>query len=510
MNKKTSRILRRAIIFGVVFYGLVTGPNLMACSDIITHDSIMGNKWVVSGRNVDYKTDIRGDFVFNVAKNTYFESQGSDGKTGKTWHNDYAFTGIQAFDMGKTKFIDGLNEKGLSAAALWMNGAVFPEEAVGDSALALADVVAWVLGTQKSVADLTNVVQTMKVWYSKAKSPLPSPVHLVIHDDSGRSLVLEWIHGKLVLQDDKTYNGVLTNEPDYAAQIKNFNDNFKTLNNEDTYPDPDVPEGYLLGGGMLGMGGDQGSMSRFVRLFLLKKYASQIVLHPSCFGKPVYGAAWSIQQAFHIMNRVTGVHGEMKHAEGGVDVYPHTVLTIVRDHLNRKLYYRGYNSLGISYATIPQEGTTMAEGITAIDTMEDLTGDADVIHISQLPIARYAIDVNNNLSLSVTISVPTEKQGKQGKMYVFAKRDDGSMLSWNGVRWVPKEGAFLPCWKGKLEARSFELFKDQNMETWRGSKFYAGYGAGEADMFIGNTYALIYEENGEIDQYNSTEDTISP
>jgi choloylglycine hydrolase len=510
MKNIPNSFLHKTIIFGAAFYGLMMGSKLIACSDIITHDSIMGNRWVVSGRNVDYTTDIRGDFVFNVAKNTYFESQGSDGKTGKTWHNDYAFAGIQAFDMGKAKFIDGLNEKGLSAAALWMNGAVFPEEAAGDSALALADAVAWILGTQKSAEDLANVIQTVKIWYSKTKSPLPSPVHLVIHDDSGRSLVLEWIDGKLVLQDDKEYNGVLTNEPDYAAQMKNYNENFKPLSNEDTYPDPDVPGGYLLGGGMLGMGGDQGSVSRFVRLSLLKKYASQIVLHPSCFGKPVYGAAWSVQQAFHLMNRVTGVHGEMKHAEGGVDVYPHTVLTVVRDHINRKLYYRGYNSLSISYATIPHAGSTKAEGITAIDTMEDLMGDADVIHISRHPIARYAIDVNDNLSLSVTISASSEKQGKQGKMYVFAKKEDGSMLSWNGNRWIPKKGPFLPCWIGRLEEQSFELFKDQNMETWRGTKFYAGYGAGQDDMFIGSTYALIYEENGAINQYSGTQDTTSP
>jgi penicillin V acylase-like amidase (Ntn superfamily) len=499
------KIIPMLFLLGATICGLVTGSDPMACSDMIAYGSIDKNRWVVSGRTLAYGTDVSGNFLYHVPAGRMVASAGSDGKTGLEWSVLYSFMGVDALGMGEKKFMDGMNDQGLSAAALWMQDGGVPVTATGPAALELSDVVGWILGTQKSVKEFAQAVQNVKIWYSKAGDSLPSPVHIVVHDETGQSLVLEWANGEMALLDEKVYAGVLTNEPHYTVQLMNLL-NYKGLSNQDT-ADPDVPDGWLLGGGMLGMGGDQGSMSRFVRLFLLRKHALQIVNEKTCFGKVTYGAAWSVQQAFHIMNRVSGVHGEMVHTRAAKAVYPHTVLTLVRDHVNRKLYYRGYKSLAISYAGIPAGGgTQLMTGVTPVDAMEDHLGDLDVEDGSNLPSASTAIDDTGKLSMTIEIPVPLEGQGKVGKMYVFARKEDGSILSWNGRRWVPKGNVLASCWRGKLEPQAFDVFKDQDMAPWKGVKFYAGHGAGEAEMFVGGTFGLVYHVAGEINQDDSPDD----
>ncbi len=469
-----------------------------ACSDVVSNGIEDRTTWVVSGRNLDMTSDLSGDFLFDSPAGSEFQAKDSSGGNGKRWVSSHRVVAVRIDTPDKTKkAIDGINSAGLSAAALWQRDAVTPAEALGENVIEVSDLVSYLLGTQKTAAECKSAVEGLAIWRAKDGSTLQYPVHIVIHDAEAHSLLVEWLpDGTMsVYGDDELYAGVVTNEPGLVVHSQNLL-NYKNLKNEDTDPGN-------AGGGLLGMPGDQSSMSRFVRLALIRKYALKKVDHWTCFFFRYPGdAAWNVQQTFHLLNRAVGIRGEMTHQENGVAVYPHTVLTVVRDHVNKKLYYRGYNSLGINIISLPSAGETTEEsgGWTAVDNMDDNLGDANVPDVSASSISgTYSCPERSDtpLTLTATITIPTADQGKKSKIFVFSRDDKGLIYSWDGKKWSQKKsgGSLVPCWQGKLESMSIPVFKDQDMETHSGMSFYAGYGISDAEMFVKGTYEQIYRQD---------------
>jgi penicillin V acylase-like amidase (Ntn superfamily) len=58
------------------------------------------------------------------------------------------------------KYVDGLNEKGLSIGTLWLDETEYPTPASTDNALSIQDVGEWVLGNFATVAE----VKPMERW----------------------------------------------------------------------------------------------------------------------------------------------------------------------------------------------------------------------------------------------------------------------------------------------------------------------------------------------------------
>jgi len=120
---------------------------------------------------------------------------------------------------------------------------------------------------------------------------LAPPVHYAIHDASGKSIVIEYVEGKLHVYDDPL--GVLTNSPAFDWQTTNLRNyvNFSLVNVPPVHLGTVTLVGFGQGTGMLGLPGDITPPARFVRA---------VAYTNSVFPSKTGDAA--VLQAFHILN----------------------------------------------------------------------------------------------------------------------------------------------------------------------------------------------------------------
>ena len=120
---------------------------------------------------------------------------------------------------------------------------------------------------------------------------LLAPVHAVVHDASGKSIVIEYVDGKLNVYDNPL--GVITNSPGFDWHMTNLRNyvNFSFNNHPPIQLGSVKLEPFGQGSGMLGMPGDFTPPSRFVRAVAF----SQSVLQPKTGDDAVL-------TAFHILN----------------------------------------------------------------------------------------------------------------------------------------------------------------------------------------------------------------
>ena len=119
--------------------------------------------------------------------------QGLDGK-GK-----YGLVGLNAIDLPIV--VDGINEKGLVGGVLYFPGyAGYAAADTVDAGTALApwEVVTWALSNFATVAEIKAAIGDIAVVDTvlTAMNMVP-PLHFTFHDETGASLVVEPIDGKL-------------------------------------------------------------------------------------------------------------------------------------------------------------------------------------------------------------------------------------------------------------------------------------------------------------------------
>jgi choloylglycine hydrolase len=192
---------------------------------------------------------------------------GKDGD-GMKWTSSYGVVGMDAFGQPGT-ITDAMNEKGVYAALLYMPGFCEYTPAEGEdpaSLMSIIDTTAYVLGVSASVAEAKGAMQRATVWpYVFGPFGFAPPAHMILHDASGKSAVIEWRNGEMVISDNPI--GVACNWPHLDWHLTNLR-NYINLSNEN--PAPITIDGVELGAmgqgpGMNGLPGDPSSPSRFVR-----------------------------------------------------------------------------------------------------------------------------------------------------------------------------------------------------------------------------------------------------
>ncbi len=181
------------------------------------------------------------------------------------WTAKYGLVGMAAFDDPKM-LTDGMNSAGVSVHALYMpNGCcVYPEYKGDGTDLSELDVIAYLLGTCGSVADVKAAASDMNVWGMDPGIGFAPPLHFLVHD-AGSSIAIEFHEDGIRIVDNPT--GVGTNAPYLDWHLINLN-NFVGLQ-------PTVPHsidslgeslaGFGQGQGTMGMPGDYTGPSRFIR-----------------------------------------------------------------------------------------------------------------------------------------------------------------------------------------------------------------------------------------------------
>jgi choloylglycine hydrolase len=214
--------------------------------------------------------------------------------SGMKWTSAYGVVGMDAFGQPGT-MTDAMNERGLYAGLLYMPG--FCEYTPAEdrdpaSLMSIVDTVAYVLGVSATVEEATAAMSRATVWpYTFGPFGFAPPAHLVLHDASGRSAVIEWRNGEMTVFDNPI--GVACNWPHLDWHLTNLRN---YINLSDRNPAAITIDGVELGAmgqgpGMNGLPGDSSSPSRFIR-------AAAFVASL----RPVATGAEMEETALHILN----------------------------------------------------------------------------------------------------------------------------------------------------------------------------------------------------------------
>lgn len=289
----------------------------------------------INGRTVEFGMDLDMS-VAVIPRNMSFTSQTPVG-AGMSYTSKYAVAGIYCFDM--PILMDGINEKGLSVGAFYFPGyASYTKVTRRNQSKALSpiDFTNWILTQFATVeevkAAIKNVVITgtvFKDWGDDA----PPPMHYVVYDKSGKSIVIEPVDHTLKVHDNTI--GTITNSPTFDWHITNLNNtiNLMPCNIAKSSLGDLTLHAFGQGTGMLGLPGDFTPPSRFVRAALFSQNA---VIQKT--------AQEGVYQCFHILNQFDIPKGSVRGESKKKVECDYTMLTTVKDPSSLKYFYRSYKN----------------------------------------------------------------------------------------------------------------------------------------------------------------------
>jgi len=296
---------------------------------------IAENGSVFYGRTLEFGQSLKSEINI-IPRNYAFTGTAPSGKSeGLQWISRYAVVGANA--LGIIGAIDGVNEKGLAGGLFYFPGyaefqEVSPEQA--KNSIASWELLSWILTTCATVAEVRAALPSIKV----NKAALPQwgaeiPVHAVMHDTAGNSLVIEYVKGQLIMHDNPL--GVITNSPSFDWHITNLKNyvHLSALNAEKNDLGSLTLTPFGQGSGMLGLPGDFTPPARFVRAAFFSHMAV-----------PTKTIDQARNMLFHILDLFNIPLGVVGQASQGKIFYDHTQWTSGIDLTNKKYYWHTYEN----------------------------------------------------------------------------------------------------------------------------------------------------------------------
>ncbi len=271
----------------------------LACSDFLLNEG----GFPTSARTMDFVSDLKSKFVINyrgVEHSSYI--QNAKGKT-LSWISKYGSVTINCLDFAVA---DGINEKGLSGAILWLGPTKYAIPGK-KPALTYAKWIQYFLDNcvdVKQAIKLAKKIDVLAYPLEGFNEGKPAPLHLVLHDAKGNTAIFEYKEGKLRIYRPKN-NPVLTNGPFYTEQLKNV-DNYN--DDEESFKAP-----LVIGSGY-----------RFARLSLVLEKL-----------EPVNTQQEALEKTFNIVNLVC----MPRLNDDNVKKAPPTLWRLIRDHSNLVYYF---------------------------------------------------------------------------------------------------------------------------------------------------------------------------
>ncbi|MFH1037196.1 MAG: linear amide C-N hydrolase [PVC group bacterium] len=295
-----------------------------ACSDIF----VSGGAPKVSARNLDWATD--NPTLITISPRGTFRKAApyQPGDNPASWRSRYGTVTSRMFTFGIYVALDGMNEHGLSGGLLMMVGTRYP----GPDPRPFVSDDAWMLYFLDNCRDVAEAVALAPT----VRAGGVVPQHLVLHDPSGDSAVLECVDGELKIYRPPEYNGVMTNEPPYPDQLANL-------------------ANYQGFGGDLPLPGDTAAESRFVRA----SWYLQTLPVPQTAGEAFAGARAIIRNVAKPL--VPGVS--------------HTVWTAFRGHTDLNYNWYSFYLPDLRYLDVGALDVTEGNPVTVLDLYADLTGE---------------------------------------------------------------------------------------------------------------------------------------
>ncbi len=261
---------------------------------------------------------------------------------GLKWRARYGVVGMNA--LGLPYLSDGMNEKGLSAGNLLFPGfAKYQtfEAAKAHETISNFEVLTWILTNFENVDEVKRAIEKVRVVDGSKRLGGELPLHFVIHDRFGKSIVIEYAGGERKVYDNPI--GVFTNSPTFDWHMINLRNyiNLSAVNIPELKLSGTELKGLGQGSGMLGLPGDFTPPSRFIRMTAL----SQAAL-------PVKGADAGLNLAMTIINNVDIPEGAVVDFENGKKLFDKTWWTVVADQSRLRYYYRTYTNKNWRYVDV--------------------------------------------------------------------------------------------------------------------------------------------------------------
>ncbi len=313
---------------------IALAPPASACTGIRL---IAADGAVVPGRTLEFGFDLQSNVVV-IPKGTTITGSTPEGGKVISYTTKYGMLGANA--VGLPDIIDGINDQGLYVGLFYFPGyAAYPDATPENIPHGMApfEYGNWLLGNFASVeevkANFDKIALLPVVLDAIKQAP---PVHFVVHDRSGKSVVIEPVEGKLRIYDNPL--GVITNAPDFPWHMTNLR-NYVNLSVTNVPPVALSSIKFAQfgeGSGLHGLPGDYTPPSRMVRAVVFTQSAPQSATGPE-----------AVLQAFHILNAfdipVGAVRGDPQ--EGAHADY--TLWTSVADLKALKWYFRTFGDQSI-------------------------------------------------------------------------------------------------------------------------------------------------------------------
>ena len=175
----------------------------------------------VHARTLEFGLDLHSEIMM-VPRGYARTGTTPDGKAGMKWKAKYASVGLNG--AGLPVLFDGVNEKGLAAGTFYFpTSAGYMPYAPGDAEKTIAqwEVGSYILENFASVdevrANIGNIVVPSVVFSGWGFAP---EAHYIVHDPTGKSVVIEYVDGKLNIHDAPL--GVITNSPTFDWHMTNL------------------------------------------------------------------------------------------------------------------------------------------------------------------------------------------------------------------------------------------------------------------------------------------------
>lgn len=324
---------------------------------------VMINGQLVFARTMEFGTKMNSELRYYPTKTAFraaikVSDDGAVEKYGKAWSSSYAILGPNT--LGSEQVIEGINDQGLHAAGFYFPGYAeyepFPASGnKDDDVMGPLDVTTFLLTTCSSLEDVRVALGANRVCpvYFAALGEVP-PIHWIVQQENGEALVVEYLNGKLTLQDNPL--NVITNAPDFTWQTTNLRNyvNLSAINArpKDLVDDPNkLVTGFGQGSGMLGLPGDFTPPSRFVRAVALSQAAARFAgkEYPTDHDGAV-NLAWNIIANINIP---IGAAVSTEHP----DELDYTQWVSVCDLGRRRYYFRDYDNLDIRFVDLNKLAT---------------------------------------------------------------------------------------------------------------------------------------------------------
>lgn len=210
--------MKRPLLSGLICLSTIFAYSTPAltCSKVLWQSK--SSPEVIVGRNMDWLEDTKSNlwlFPRGMARD------GSVGENSLKWTSKYGSVGLSIYDIGTA---DGINEKGLSMSMLYLTETKFGPR---DTKVPGVSVSLWGQYFLDNFASVQEIVESLKanpfqvvqVDVDTSQGKKEGTVHLSLSDNTGDSVVLEYVNGKLQTYHNKDFI-VMTNSPTYDKQLE--------------------------------------------------------------------------------------------------------------------------------------------------------------------------------------------------------------------------------------------------------------------------------------------------